>query len=73
MVNTDRIAELAPHYLAMLLFVFLVLNVVRVLFGAVDFWTELVIIVAIVFAYRPIVLRLGVAPSSWEEQARQGD
>jgi hypothetical protein len=71
MVDTDRFAELVPHYVAMLLLVFLTLAVVRRIVGDFGFWTELLIIVVVVFAYRPLVLRLGVAPSSWEEQAER--
>jgi hypothetical protein len=66
-MNKDTLVDLLPHYLAMLFLVFLVLDVVRTFAGAIDFWLEIVIIAAIVFAYRPVVLRLGVAPNSWEE------
>lgn len=65
-MDTGRLLEIAPHYLAMLFLVFLVLTAVRSVVGEISFWAELVIIVVIVFAYRPIVIRLGVAPSGWE-------
>jgi hypothetical protein len=65
-MDTDRLLELVPHYIAMLLLVFGALTVVRLTVGEIGFWTELVIVVAIVFLYRPAVIRLGVAPSSWE-------
>lgn len=65
-MDTARLMELAPHYLAMLLLVFLVLAGVEAAVGPINFWVEMGIIVAVVFAYRPIVLRLGVAPSGWE-------
>lgn len=65
-MDTGRLLEIAPHYLAMLFLVFLVLSAVRSIVGEISFWVELVIIVVIVFAYRPIVIRLGVAPSGWE-------
>ncbi len=68
MVDTDRLVELVPHYVAMLLLVFLVLEVVEILAGQQGFWIELAIIVVVVFSYRPVVLWLGVAPDSWEEQ-----
>jgi hypothetical protein len=51
----------------MLLLVFLVLAGVRAVAGAIGFWIELAIVVVVVFAYRPIVIRLGVGPSSWVE------
>jgi amino acid permease len=65
-MNTDRIVALAPHYVAMLVIVFLVLNLVRVAVGEIGFWVELVVVVAIVFAYRPLVVRLGIGPDEWE-------
>lgn len=69
MVDIDRntILELLPHYVAMLAVVFLVLTALDVWVGGVSFWIELVIIVVVVALYRPVVMRLGVAPSSWEE------
>lgn len=65
-MDTDQLKELVPHYLAMILIVFGVLTVLRVTVGDLGFWGELVVVVAIAFAYRPLVLRLGVAPSVWE-------
>ncbi|MFC6864378.1 hypothetical protein ACFQGE_13030 [Halomicroarcula sp. GCM10025817] len=65
-MDTDRLLELAPHYIAMLVLVFLVLELVAILVGDIGFLTELAIIVVIVFAYRPIVIRLGIAPSGWQ-------
>ena len=64
-MDTDQIKELVPHYLAMLLLVFGTLTVVRTAVGEIGFWTELAIVVLVVFAYRPIVVRLDVAPSVW--------
>lgn len=66
-MDTDRLLELVPHYVAMLLLVFLVLGVVRTLVGDVGFWIELAIIFALVFLYRPAVQLLDIAPSAWEE------
>jgi hypothetical protein len=66
MVDTDRLMELAPHYIAMFVLVFLVLEIARIVVGGIGFWPELAIIFVVVFAYRPIVVRLGVAPSGWE-------
>ena len=65
-MDTDRLLDLAPHYLAMFILVFLVLGIVRALVGDIGFWVELAVIVVVVFAYRPIVLALGIGPSSWE-------
>ena len=67
-MDTDRLKELAPHYVAMFVLVFLVLGIVQAVVGEVGFWVELGIIVVAASAYRPLVTRLGVAPSSWEER-----
>ena len=65
-MDTDQLMELAPHYLAMFILVFLILAIVRALAGEVGFWTELAVIIAIVFAYRLVVTRLDIGPSRWE-------
>lgn len=67
-MDTTRILELLAHYLVMLLLVFGALAVMRSVLGDMGFWIELVVVIIIAFAYRPIVIRLGVAPTAWEEQ-----
>jgi hypothetical protein len=65
-MDRDQLIELVPHYIAMLLLVFLTLAIVRAAVGEIGFWIEFAIVIIIVFLYRPIVVRLGFAPSSWE-------
>jgi hypothetical protein len=65
-MDTDRLVEIAPHYLAMFILVFLVLAIVRAVVGEIGFWVELAIVLVVVFVYRPIVTRLGIGPSGWE-------
>ncbi|MDS0222307.1 hypothetical protein NDI54_13235 [Haloarcula sp. S1AR25-5A] len=65
-MDKDQLLELAPHYLAMLLLVFFILEVSQTIVGQVAFWLELALIMLVVFGYRFIVVRLGFAPSSWE-------
>ncbi|MFC7028373.1 hypothetical protein ACFQH8_14905 [Halomicroarcula sp. GCM10025710] len=65
-MDTDRLLGSVPHYLAMLFLVFLVLTVVRMAVGDIGFIAELAVVTVVVFAYRPIVMRLGVGPSAWE-------
>jgi hypothetical protein len=65
-MESNTLLELVPHYLAMLLLVFLVLAVVRTLVGDLGFWVEVVIIFVLVFLYRPGAKRLGIAPAAWE-------
>jgi amino acid permease len=67
-MDTDRLVELAPHYIAMLVLVFLALTAVRAVAGEIGFWIELAIVVVVVFAYRPVVTRLGIGPSDWESR-----
>jgi hypothetical protein len=67
-MDRRQLIELVPHYVAMLLLVFLVLAGVRALTGEVGFWIELAIVAVVVFAYRPVVMRLGVGPSGWARE-----
>jgi hypothetical protein len=64
-MDRDRVIELAPHYAVILLLAVLVPAALRATVGDIGFWVELAITVAIVVAYRPVVVRLGVAPSGW--------
>jgi hypothetical protein len=66
-MDRDTILELAPHYVAMFALVLIALAVLRSLAGNFGILIEFVIIFAVVFSYRPAVLRLGMAPSAWEE------
>lgn len=67
-MDTDRLMELVPHYIAMFVLVFLVLAIIRAVAGEIGFWAELAIIVVVVVVYRPIVMRLGLGPSGWEQR-----
>lgn len=67
-MDRNHIIEVAPHYLAMLLLVYAVLIAITSAVGQLEVWTELVVVAVVVFAYRPIVMRLGVGPSVWEQQ-----
>jgi hypothetical protein len=69
MVDRSDVVELAPHYVAMLALTVVALAIVRV-FVTLSFWQEFLVIVPVVFLYRPLVERLGVAPSAWTEQGR---
>lgn len=68
MVNTDHLVEVIPHYVAMLLLVFLVLGVINFAVGELSFWIELVIVLVIALGYQSAVKRLDLAPSSWEKR-----
>lgn len=65
MVDRGRVVESIPHYIAMLVAIFLALGIVRETVGELDFWIEFLLVLVIAFAYPPLVRRLGVAPSAW--------
>lgn len=70
-MDTDHLVAVAPHYVAMFLLAFVAVAVVRVLLADAEpgldlFWIELLVIAAVVFSYRPVVHRLGLAPDVWE-------
>ncbi len=65
-MDISGLKELLPHYVALMILVVLVLTAVQAVAGEIGFWTELVIVLAVVIVYRPVVVRLGVAPSGWE-------
>lgn len=67
-MDRDQLIELVPHYVAMLLLVFGTLTVVRTIAGDIGFWAELIIVVVVVVAYRPLVRQFDVEPSAWREQ-----
>jgi UPF0716 family protein affecting phage T7 exclusion len=66
-MDTDRLLELVPHYVAMLVLVYAALAVLRRVASDLGFWAELVVIIVVVALYRPLVVRLGYAPSAWVE------
>jgi hypothetical protein len=66
-MDRDTLLALAPHYALMLVIVFVVLGVWRAFVGDIGLLGEFVIIAVIVFGYRPVVQRLGIAPEPWQE------
>lgn len=66
-MDTDRLIQVAPHYVVMLALVYLALAIVGAAVGDPGFWAEIAIIAVVVFAYRPVVMRLGIGPSAWEQ------
>lgn len=69
MLNRQQLRELLPHYAVMLLVVFLALGIVRAVIGEPGILERLMVIVPIVFAYRPVVTHLDFVPtpSLWVE------
>jgi hypothetical protein len=65
-MDKDQLPELALYYIALLLLVFFILEVLQAAVGEIAFWLEMVIILIIVSAYRYIAVWLGIAPSCGE-------
>jgi uncharacterized membrane protein len=66
MVNSSKILELVPHYVAMLILVFVAVGILRGILPDVSLIVEFGVILAIVFAYPFVVRRLGYAPRYWK-------
>ena len=66
-MDRDTLLALAPHYAVMLLIVFVALSLWRTFVGDLSLIEEFVVVAVIVFGYRPIVLRLGLAPEPWRD------
>lgn len=66
-MNRDTLLALAPHYAVMLVLVFVALGVWRSIVGDIGLLEEFAVIAVIVFSYRPVVKRLGVAPEPWQD------
>ncbi|GAB3419125.1 hypothetical protein GCM10027435_20010 [Haloparvum alkalitolerans] len=64
-MDTDHLLAVVPHYVALFLLLAGSLAVINALAGPIGFWAELAVVVVIAFLYRPLVLRLGVAPEPW--------
>ena len=62
----DRLVELAPHYILMILLMFLALAIVEQVVGALDFWPSLAIALLVAIAYPIVLRRLGRAPEAWQ-------
>ena len=69
MVNRGDLVELAPHYAAMLVLTFLALGYVRAFFPGLVLWQRFGVVLLFLFAYRPVVQRLGIGPSAWERDS----
>lgn len=68
MVDTSKIIELVPHYVAMLILVFVAVGILRGILPDVSLIVEFAVVLAIVFAYPFVVRRLGYAPQYWQKE-----
>lgn len=69
MVDKQRLLELVPHYIAMVLVWLALLTLLRAIMGSenVGFWIEMGVLAVVAFSYQPVVRRLGIAPRMWEK------
>lgn len=68
MVDRDDLVELVPHYVAMILLAIATLFLLDQMTEDLNFWIETAVLVVVLIAYRPLVHRLGLAPSLWRER-----
>lgn len=68
---SERFREALPHYLAMMLSVWVVLGGVRVTYGRQPAWLEVVLIAGICLSYILAVRWLGYAPEAWRNPGRE--
>ena len=66
-MDRATLLALAPHYAVMLLIVFVGLSLWRTFIGDLSLIQEFIVVAVIVFGYRPVVIRLGVAPEPWQD------
>jgi hypothetical protein len=66
-MDRDTVLQLAPHYVAMFALVLIAIGVIGQFVDDIGLLLRLAIVFVVVFSYRPIVLRLGLAPSVWEQ------
>jgi len=65
-MDREQLLELVPHYVALVIVLLVALTALRLLVGEVALWAELLVAFVVAVAYRPVVRRLGYAPSAWE-------
>ena len=73
MAGKDQLLELVPHYVAIVVIVLLVMSLIRSIIELDNIFVEFAIILVLVFAYRPLVLRLDFVPTPtlWEQSEKQ--
>lgn len=67
-MDTERLRDLAPHYLVMVVLSLVGLATVQAAFGRQHLLVELVVVLGIFLAYGYVVTSLGVGPDAWEAE-----
>lgn len=68
-----RVLDVAPHYLAMFILVWLTLSTLRRYAPGLPIWIELIVVVILSIAYIALVTVAGIAPDSWEQSRPNPD
>ena len=67
-MDRKSLVQILPHYVAMVILALLALAVLEAVIGDVGFWLELAAIAVVIALYRPVILRLGLAPPPWQNR-----
>ncbi|MFC7072576.1 hypothetical protein ACFQJ7_17410 [Halovenus rubra] len=69
MVSKDEFLAYIPHYVAMVAIALLVMTALREVIGEQHVLVEFVLILVLIFGYRPVVTRLDFVPTPklWDE------
>lgn len=65
-MNRKEAQQVAPHYIAVMVVVFVVVVGLDTI-TTLPFWLGVVVALGIGAIYRPLVLTLGIAPDPWRE------
>lgn len=73
MENRSDIVILIPHYLVLTVLVLMIMQAVRVAVGTQHLLVEFALILALVFSYRPLVVRTDAVPTPgpWQSADRE--
>lgn len=63
---SEKVRQLAPHWAAMFVVMFVLLAVVESLYGDLSFWSSVVLVVAVAVGYPMVVRYFGAAPELWQ-------
>lgn len=63
---SEKVRQLAPHWAAMFVVMFVILAIVEALHGELSLWESAALVVGVAFGYPTVVRYFGVAPEVWQ-------
>lgn len=63
---SEKVRQLAPHWAAMFVIMFVLLAIAELLIGELSFWQSVGLVVVVALGYPTAVRYLGVAPEVWQ-------